>query len=71
MTQSQFKKLRMTGQFGGGLVLAISIVLMFTQQSGLYFLGGFAVFWIINYPVIHVFIGNRFVTGQQGAVEDT
>ena len=71
MNQSQFKKLRMTGQLGGGLIFAICIVLMFTQQSGLFFLAGFVIFWAINYPLIHVFIGSRFVNGQHGVHEDT
>jgi hypothetical protein len=61
----------MAGQMGGGLIFAIGIVLMFTQKNGLYFLGAFAIFWAINYPLIHVFIGNRVANCEPSGFEDT
>lgn len=61
MNQSEFKKLRLKGQFVGGAFLVLSIVLMFTQSNGFYLLGGYAIFWLVNYGIIHGYIGPRYV----------
>lgn len=64
MNQAEFKKLRLTGQLLGGAFLLLSVVLMFTQGNGLYLLGGYAVFWLLNYAIIHGYIGPRYVRDE-------
>ena len=61
MNQEQFRKLRINGQIIGALILLISITLMIMRGNGLYFLAGYLIFWIINYGVIHGYIGSRYV----------
>jgi len=61
VNQTEFKKLRVAGQLVGGALLLLSIVLMFNQSNGLYLLGGYAIFWVINYGIIHGYIGPRYL----------
>ena len=64
MNQSEFRKLRLTGQLLGGTILLLSAVFMFTQGYGLYLLGGYAIFWLVNYGIIHGYIGPRYVRDE-------
>jgi hypothetical protein len=61
MKQAQFRKLRINGQIIGSLILLISISLMIMRSNGLYLLFGYLLYWIINYGVIHGYIGTRYV----------
>ena len=61
MNQSEFRKLRISGQLLGATILLMSVVLMFVQGNGLYLLGGYAIFWLVNYGIIHGYIGARYV----------
>ncbi len=64
MNQYEFKKLRLTGQLLGGILLVLSVVLMISQGNGLYLLGGYLIFWVINYGIIHGYIGPRYVRDE-------
>lgn len=59
MTAAQFAKIRVAGQIAGGAVIALSVILMFIQQQALYFIVAYSVFWVLNYLVIHHFIGTN------------
>jgi len=67
MNQSEFRKLRIAGQLFGGIILTISIVLMISQKDGLYLLAGYLIFWLINYPLIHGYIGRCYVHDESQA----
>lgn len=65
MNQQEFKKLRVTGQAVGAVIILLGIVLMVVRENGLYLLGSYAVFWILNYAIIHGHIGPRVVYDEK------
>lgn len=66
MSQDEFARLRIRGQFGGGLIVLLGVIMMFVQQQALYFAGAFTLFWLLNYGLIHYYIGNKYVEDQTG-----
>lgn len=67
MSEEQFYKLRVGGQLGGGLIMLIGVVMMFVEREAMYFIGSFIIFWLLNYLLIHHFIGRHFVEDLIGS----
>ncbi len=70
MSLQAFQRLRFRGQVGGGLILLIGAAAMLIWQSAFYFIAAYVLFWLLNYVVIHHFVGT-YLLKEQLAVPKT
>ena len=66
MSEQDYYQLRRHGQFGGGLIVLLGILTMFWQQNAVFFIASYFVFWLLNYVVIHHYIGNYVLAEKTG-----
>ena len=64
MSQQAYQELQRCGRFGGAFIVLAGIILMFVQHSAWFFIGAYTLFWLINYVVIHHYIGSYLVAEQ-------
>lgn len=68
MSEEHYIKLRRNGQFGGGLIVLLGIIAMFWQQNAGYFLASYFAFWVLNYVVIHHYVGKYLLSEKTGKI---
>ena len=64
MTREAFQRLRLRGRLGGGFIVLLGIIAMYSTQSAWYFVAAYFLFWLVNYVVIHHYVATYLLKEQ-------